>query len=773
MRKALVPGAVAVLFAAVLACGSDSGPLVSGEDAGLAESGTDSGSPHPDGGNKVDGGPANADAGPVAAPFGLDVRPANTTCVAAIRPVVDTGVTLQRVWSGLNFAYPVALTQAPGNNDRWYVVGLSGKISTFLTAAATDADASDFANINVTTHGGEAGLLGIAFHPDWQAKHEVYLSYTRDVLPGDPPSPPGCPLNGSREFTSIVARYKSVDNGLTVVPTADEIFTLGQPYTNHNGGNIQFSPVDKMLYIGFGDGGFANDPCGSGQDLKSPLGKMLRIDVNAGPGKYSVPKDNPFFGSATTMNEIWAYGLRNPWRWSFDSVAGDLWVGDVGQSAWEEIDRVVSGGNYGWNVCEGFHKIGSLTDQCDTAGLLPPVVEHGHGEAQAIVGGFVYRGSAIPSLVGTYIYGDYAVGNIWAIVYDANNTPKAKLIANVTANDLSSFGQGNDGEIYTVELSGVISKLVPAGPPMPDNFPKVLSQTGCTDPKDARKPSFGMIAYDVNSPLWSDGAAKERWLAIPDGKTITVGSDGDFDLPIGSVAMKQFSVGGKRIETRLFMRHDDGGWAGYTYEWNDAETEATLLPGGKVKPVNGGTQQWTYPSRSQCKQCHSAATGGTIGLQVSQLNRTTTYVSTNRVSNELATLEHIGMFTSPLPGAPSTLPALPVPSGVAAVDARARSYLHSNCSHCHQPGGTGQGTMDLRYPTTFHDTQTCNATNTQGAIGSVTNILTPGSPAQSIMSLRIHATDGKRMPALAVSIPDPTGTKLLDQWITGLPAICP
>ncbi len=777
MRKALLPAAAAALLVALFACGSDSGPGVSGDDAGLDEGGTDSGSsPHLDGGGKVDAGhdagvDANADAGPVAAPYGLDARPSNKTCVAAARPVLDTGIALQRMWQGLSLVAPVALKQAPGDNDRWYSVDLYGKISAFPTAAASDADVTTFVTAPVT-FGGEGGLLGLAFHPDFQKNHEVYLAYTRNTVAGDPPSPAGCNINGATYWTEVVSRFHSLDGGLTLDPTPDEILKIGHPYSNHNGGNIAFGPKDGMLYFGTGDGGGGNDPCQSGQDLTSPLGKMLRIDVNAGAGKYNIPKDNPFFGSATTLNEIWAYGLRNPWRWSFDPPTGDLFVGDVGQSTWEEIDHIVSGGNYGWGLCEGKHRLGDTMTLCGTPGFTDPIIELGRTDAQSVIGGYVYRGSAMPSLVGTYIFGDFSLGYIRALTFDANDQPVTTILATVDPSTLASFAVGNDGEIYTLQYDGRISKIVPAGPPVPDTFPKLLSQTGCTDPKDATKPAPGVIPYDLNSPLWSDGAAKERWLAVPDGKTITIGAAGDFDLPIGSVAMKQFSVGGKRIETRLFMRHDDGGWAGYTYEWNDAETEATLLPGGKVKPVNGGAQQWTYPSRSQCKQCHSAATGGTIGLEIAQLNRALTYVATNRVSNELLTLDHIGMFGSPLPGPPSTLAALPVPGSPGAVDARARSYMHANCSHCHRPGGTGQGTMDLRYATSFHDTQTCNAQNTQGAIGNVQTILTPGSPVQSILSLRVHATDGKRMPALAVSVLDPMGTKLVDAWISSV-ATCP
>jgi uncharacterized repeat protein (TIGR03806 family) len=704
---------------------------------------------------------------PVAAPFGLDHRPPNPTCVAKSRPVLDTGVMLAQQWSGIAFAQPIYLTQAPGDDTQWYVVERTGKVRAFPTTATADAQAHDFATVTVNA-AGEGGLLGMAFHPQWPAKREVYVSFTRSVVAGDP-LPPTCP-GSSDVFTSVVARYHSTNNGVSLDSPADEILKVGQPFSNHDGGNIQFGP-DGFLYFGLGDGGSGDDPCGSGQNLGSLLGKILRIDVDAPAGAYKIPADNPLSGNAAARPEIWSYGHRNPWRWSFDKASGDLWLGDVGQNTWEEVDRVVKGGNYGWNTCEGFHKRGSTTALCNTPGLIDPIVEHPRTEAQSITGGYVYRGSAMPSLVGTYIYGDYITGNIWALLYDADNKPTPKVISTVAASTLVSFAQGNDGEVYTVQINGVLSKLVPSGAVQPDSFPQHLSETGCVDPKDPTRPAGGLIPYDVNSPLWSDGAEKERFFAIPDGQTITITPDQDFDLPIGSVAMKTFSVGGKRIETRLFMRHDDGGWAGYTYEWNDAGTDANLLPAGKVKAL-GDSAAWAYPSRTQCIQCHSKATGGTIGLETAQLNRDEVYPATNRIANQLATLDHIGMLATPLAQAPAEAPRLSDPAGKDPLEARARSYLHANCAHCHRPMGGGQGTMDLRYAQALKDTATCNADNTQGMVEGATKLVSPGSPEMSILSRRLHATDGKRMPPVAVSVTDPLGTTVIDDWITSLTA-CP
>jgi uncharacterized repeat protein (TIGR03806 family) len=774
------PAAITLFtLAALFACGSDGSTVSGAADDGGGEASLDPA--HPGVGGLVDGGlggdagevkdAASPDAGPSKAPYGLDKRPSNTTCIARKRPVVDTGVTLQRMWPGIEFPYPVGLQQAPGDNDRWYETDFTGHVYTLTTNATTQTDLNSFADVPNILFGGEAGFLGFAFSPNWQTSHVAYLSYTRLPVAGDPGVNAACGV-AAPNHTEVLARYKSTDGGKTLAPIPDELLKVGHPYNNHNGGDLHFSPIDGMLYFSLGDGGSGGDPCGSGQDRKSFLGKMIRIDPSGlVPGSYAIPKDNPFVGSATTLNEIYALGLRNPWRWSFDKGTGDVWVGDVGQSAFEEIDRIVPGGDYGWNVCEGFEHYGITGAPCATPGMVDPVVAHGRNDAQAIIGGYVYRGTALPSLVGTYIYGDFELGTIWALTYDTDGTPVPKVIASLQPGTLLAFGQGNDGEVYTLDYLGAARKLVPSAPPQADTFPQLLSQTGCVDPNDATKPSATTIPYDVNSPLWSDGAQKDRFFAVPDGAAIGVGADGDWDLPIGSVAMKTFVAAGKRVETRLFMRHDDGGWAGYTYEWNDQGTDATLLPAGKVKTLANG-QRWTFPSRQQCLQCHSPATGGTIGLETAQLNRDFVYDATNRISNELATLDHIGLFTSKLSAAPASLPKLPVPAGTDPLESRSRSYLHANCAFCHRPGGGGRGTMDLRYAGTFADTQTCNAPTTQGSIGGSSVILSPGAPSQSVLSLRVHAVDGTRMPPVAVSQPDPLGTALLDEWISGV-ATCP
>ncbi|HEX8706475.1 MAG TPA: PQQ-dependent sugar dehydrogenase [Myxococcaceae bacterium] len=695
--------------------------------------------------------------GPQPAPYGLDERPSNTTCLARERPVENTGVSTQLVFPNLRFSQPVFALQAPGDGSRVFVVERGGIVRVFANDNATTT-ASNFIDINARVNaeaGGEAGLLGMAFHPNFATNREVFLSYTG--------------FGGPTDLRSVISRFKSNDNGATLDPASEEILlTIDQPYTNHNGGGIAFGP-DGFLYIGMGDGGSGGDPQNYAQNLNSLLGKFLRIDVN-GAKPYAIPATNPFRGGGGRP-EIFAWGLRNPWRWSFDRATGELWAGDVGQGALEEVDRIVLGGNYGWRIKEGDQCYNPRTG-CSSAGLIDPIVQYPRTEGVSITGGYVYRGTAIPPLVGRFIYGDYGSGRIWAVANHPTTGAAVPQLLVDTSLGIGSFGEMLDGEVLVVDLNGGrLHKLVPSGTQLPVTFPQKLSETGCVDAANPQRPASGLIPYDVNAPLWSDGAAKERFLALPDGQSIRVGADGDWELPIGTVLVKTFFLGAKRVETRLFMRHTDGTWSGYSYEWDEAQTDATLLPANKSRQV--GNQTWYYPSRAECLQCHTGAAGHSLGLETGQLNRDLTYVSTQRISNQLATFEHIGLFEAPLGAAPDSLTRYPVPTGGDSLELRARAYLHSNCASCHRPNGTGRGPADFRFSTPLAQASFCGTTPQQGSLGVTdARLLAPGAPARSVLSLRMHALDANRMPPLASRVKDTEGVGLVDAWISSLTA-CP
>ena len=754
---------IALLTAAGLgalgACGSDDPEAVDTGDGSAGEGGLD-----PD-----------VAVPPMRAEFGLDTRPANATCKAPARPPSNAPVKFERVFATANLGGPMMIAQMPGDNTRWFVAlrGANNGDTTEIVSfnVATPATLTTVATIGpLGAMTSEGGLLGMAFHPKCTAAScKLYVTWVRNGTVST-----GNPLNGQSE----VGYFTSTNNGATFAGYTPILGPFDQPAPNHNGGGIAFGK-DGFLYLGFGDGGAGDDAFVNGQKKTGFFSKILRIDVDnpEAPLKYGIPVGNPYKAGGGEP-ATFAMGFRNPFRISVDRETNEVWAADVGQNQWEEVDaKIKVGANYGWPCREGLHDyLNANATKCPSnLGMTDPIVEHRHvpNNSRSITGGVVYRGKAIPGFVGSYVYGDYAKQELWTLSFDpGTGEAKATQLADPVASWVS-FAEDNDGEVYAVALNqGDIYKLVPAQPAGPNTFPDRLSKTGCVDPGDVKKPAAGLVPYGVNAALWSDGASKERWLAVPDGKSIGVSDvDGDFDFPSGSVLVKTFSLGGKRIETRLFMRHDDGGWNGYTYEWLDDESDAVLLPAGKTKTV--GMQTWTYPSRSDCVSCHTDAAGRSLGLELGQLNGEYTYPSTNRISNQLKTLDHIGMFDKPLGKPVDQILAYPDPYGTAAVDQRARAYLHSNCSNCHRPKGGGRGNMDLRFGTAFTDTKSCNVIPEAGDIGVAGAMLfVPGNPAKSLLSVRAGSPAANRMPPLASSVVDAPGVKVIDDWITSVTA-CP
>jgi uncharacterized repeat protein (TIGR03806 family) len=698
---------------------------------------------------------------------GLDSRPSNTTCLAPERPTTSSSIQLGPVFANLTFINAVALLQAPGDASRWFVVRQNGVVRVFDNTPSV-ATSSTFIDIKSrVTSGGETGLLGMAFHPNWPATPEVFLSYTRDS-----------PLR------SVISRFTSNNGGLTLDATSEQVLlTIDQPYANHNGGNIVFGP-DGMLYAGFGDGGNAGDPQNRSQNLTTLLGKMLRINVTGTGATYTIPADNPFSGNSLctagtgtqSCPEIWAFGFRNPWRWSFDRATGDLWVGDVGQNAWEEVDSVTKGGNYAWRQREGAHCY-NPSSGCATPGsllngaiVIDPVTEYAHDSAggESITGGYVYRGSAIPGLAGQYVFGDYISGRIWSHAPGAEDLQKTELLT--TSINISSFGEGLDGELYVLSYSdGKIYNLEPSGGGTVDTIPTKLSETGCVDPTDPARPASGLIPFQPNAPFWSDGAAKERFMGLPDGQALSANASGDWDFPNGTVLVKNFRISNKLIETRLFMRHPDGVWGGYSYEWNDAETEATRVLGGKNKVISG--QTWVYPSEQQCLQCHTEAAGHSLGLETAQQNGSFRYPQTGRTANQVMTLNAIGAIAPVIAGTPDTLPVYRDPYDTAfTLSKRARAYLHSNCSQCHRPGGPTPTNLDFRYTTALSATNACDALPDEGDLGVVdARIIAPGAPERSLVLKRVASLDPvQHMPPLGTTVQDTVAVQLLNDWILQL-----
>lgn len=708
---------------------------------------------------------ASAAATTPAAPpaSGLDARPTNATCIAPARPSAGTGLRFTRAFPALSFASPVVMLQAPRDTSRWFVVEQGGTIRAFANTAnvATSTTALNIASR--VTSGGERGLLGLAFHPQWPTVPHAFVYYTSTA-------------SGNQ---LIVARYRSTDGGTTLDAGTEErllTMTKNQSDSNHNGGNIAFGP-DGLLYVGTGDGGGGGDPQNNAQNLNVLFGKMLRIDVGTSTG-YTIPSGNRWAANARCGStgtgtapcaEIYAYGFRNPWKWSFDRTTGDLWMGDVGQNAREEVNVVTSGANYGWRLREGLQCF-NPSSNCGTTGangdaLVAPVVDYDRGAGASITGGYVYRGSVLGDFVGRYLFADFSSSRVyaWTPGTPARTLTSSDSIATAPENP-AAFAQDANGELYLVGYGGGIYALAPASGGT-DTVPTLLSATGCVDPTDAKRPYSGLIPYAPNAPFWSDGADKLRWIGLPQGGTIAPQANGDWEFPNGTVLVKSFRLGGRFIETRLFMKHPDGTWAGYTYEWNDAETDATRVTAGKSKQI--GSQTWIYPSEAQCLQCHTQIAGRSLGLETAQLNGTFAYPQTGRTANQVTTLNTIGAISPQLTG---TLPAYPDPFGTSGTLAeRARAYLHTNCSQCHRPSGPTPVTLDLRYSATLAQTNACGVAPSAGTLGIANaQLIAPGDPARSVLLARMNRRDANAMPPLGSTVVDAQGVQLVQQWIAGL-----
>lgn len=684
-------------------------------------------------------------------PSGLTERPANNECVAFARQT--TGGSTEASALAINLNAPVSgLYQAPGDSSRWFATTTSGRIAVF----ANTPDVTSYSTVSgvpSVNNDGEGGLLSMAFHPQFASNRYVFLSYTATDSFG--------------EMVSRISRYtlgtnNSLSGGVNFIE-------LSQPAANHNGGNIAFGP-DGFLYIGFGDGGGAEDTFNNGQNPATFHSKILRINVDQADATagtpYSIPASNPTSTAPGYKREIFAQGFRNPWKWSFDRMTGELWVADVGQYAWEEVNRVQAGRNYGWPITEGKHCFN--TTSCNTAGLTAPVFEYDHNAGCSITGGFVYRGSAIPALQGKYVYGDFCAQGVYSTTLNGSSqreqlTPAPGII--------TTFGEASDGEIMLGDYHGAIYRLTASNSAPAAEAPATLSEHPCYADTVSKQLSPGVIPYSVNSQLWSDGADKTRYVALPDGKKISLNTKGDMLFPIGSVLVKEFYHQQQIVETRFMMRHDTG-WAGYSYEWNADGTDATLSTQAHTKVIDDSYTH-IFPSPTQCFQCHTTAANIALGLETAQLNRLHHYDSTNLDANQLDTWQHIGLFTTAITATNRNRYIPPVDDSRASVTERARGYLHSNCSGCHRPGGF-PANMDLRYDTSLRLTGLCNVDPVSGDLGiSGAKLLVPGNAGQSLLYQRMARTDQHQMPPLARDTVDTEALAVVRTWIEGTGSCSP
>ncbi len=458
-------------------------------------------------------------------------------------------IVLENAFPNLNFSRPVDLQNAGDGSNRIFVVEQAGIIKVFANDAGVSS-ASIFLDIRdrVDDSANEEGLLGLAFHPDYENNGYFYVNYTAD--------------NPAR---TVIARYRvSASDSNTADPNSELVMMeIDKPFSNHNAGALAFGPNDGYLYITTGDGGSGGDPQNNGQNRATLLGSILRIDVDnaAGGLHYAIPDDNPFKGNSNGWREeIFAYGLRNPWRISFDPVTGWLWAADVGQNAYEEIDIIESGKNYGWRIMEGLHCFNP--PNCDTTGLTLPIWEYDHSEGQSITGGYVYRGSEIPPIVGTYVYADYVSGKIWFLNYDGSG-PASNVLFDDTNLFIASFGVDEQKELYICAFDGRIYKFKfnpngvedrpgnSQGFRLEQNYPNPFNpQTtipfGLSRVADATLKIFNHLGQEVQS--WY-----MRNLTSGEHRVVWNGTDHNGNSAVSGIYYYQLTVDHQYSETRQLM----------------------------------------------------------------------------------------------------------------------------------------------------------------------------------------------------------------------------
>lgn len=732
-------------------------------------------------------------------------------------PGTPGGFTLEDAFPGLTFQNPIKMLPRPRTTSELWVIGREGHIWSFQNTPGV-ATKTQVLNITSNTMGwGDSGLLGFAFHPEFGqpgSPNRGYVYVTYNFVPDSNTGTDGKSFNRLSRFT--------LADGATSISRSSELVMINQfdEHDWHNQGDLFFG-ADGFLYVGMGDEGGLNNVYGNAQRIDGGLfSGVLRIDVNQDSSRshpirrqpqaggevpagwpatfsqgYGIPNDNPWQDAGGgLLEEFWAIGLRNPYRMSPDPVTGTVFIGDVGQTGMEEVNILAKGGNYQWSYKEGT-AAGPNAQPANLIGTNKPPY-HAYAQTdgnRCVIGGHVYRGAAhTAALGGQYVFGDYTSGRIWAMKWQGLGTPEIRQVASTTGYTLSGFGLDHGQEIYVMSLNftGRILKLStrPAPPP-----PATLSATGAFEDLTTLKPARGVLPYGVNAPLFSDNADKQRWIAVPnDGapyaadERVGFQAGSPWSYPVGTVLIKHFALPVndanpsvlRRLETRFMVRAADGSWYGVTYKWRANGSDADLMASGLVENVSittttGGTrtQAWTYPSRSDCMQCHNTAAGGALGLRTWQLNGSYNYPGTTTTANQLQAWSNIGMFDQTLTAGQISgfLKASGLKDESASLEARVRSYIDSNCAHCHLPGGA-QAQIDARFSTPLAAQNLLNAavSNPLGVSGA--QVVRPGSLAQSLLHVRLASLGAEKMPPIAKNVVDSQAVAVMARWINNLVA---
>ncbi|MAT15496.1 MAG: hypothetical protein CMJ46_09540 [Planctomyces sp.] len=746
--------------------------------------------------------PAAADE-PVSDFFKVKERVPVTTSNVIGSPEPPKPYRLKRVYPQLKFDQPVAMVAEPGTN-RIFVVQFGGQILSFEDGT-TRPELTEVFNIHTPTL--RRDPYNITFHPDYVNNRRLYIFAevrTRNV---------------DKSERIEVYEYKMGEGENAKIDPASERMIIDWKSRGHTGGGITFGP-DGYFYISTGDGTTGSDVDVTGQDITDLQSGILRIDVDRQENglPYAIPEDNPFNHIPEARHELWAYGLRAPWRMDWDLPTETLYIGDVGQDVWEMIHVGKKGANYGWSAYEGGLPFIPERLQNHSAEVVKPIAVHHHTESRSITGGYVYRGPSLPELHEAYIYCDYATGKVWGLRYVNGEVTWNEELAD-SSYSVPTFGKDHQDELYFVDYADGFLLQLEHNPYIDRkvDFPTTLSATGLYESVPDNQPAAGVMKYEIVAPGFHDGATEELWLAIPKGGWIEPAGWGGWNFQDGAVALQTLSLEltpgeKKRIETRLLTRQE-GEWLGYSYLWNDEQTEATLVEknGRKVELAEADPHQpgktrkltWNIPSRAECMSCHSRQANFVLSLNNIQLDVKKDVGGEQK--SQIDMMKALGFFEKarqpvkaerPAPPAARSkiVPTLaerprirkpgpvkaetPRESGYALVNPydgsadlhlRARSYLQVNCAHCHVKDGGGNAKMELELRQPDRLTQIFGVAPLQGTFDLADGLLiAPGEPARSVLFYRLSKLGSGHMPQVGSHAVDPAAREFLHAWIESL-----
>jgi glucose/arabinose dehydrogenase len=722
-------------------------------------------------------------------------RVPNTTLQFPSSPPIH-GYTTSDAFPGLTFNQPLTIASPPGETNRLFIVEKGGRIQVIpdLTNPAPSLFLDISGRVNPTSEG---GLLGLAFHPGYATNRLFFVVYSLNTTTA----------RGSG-FHVRLARFEAseADPNQALPDSETALISQFHRHANHNAGDVHFGP-DGYLYVSLGDEGGGGDPFLNSRVIdRDFFCAIIRIDVDQRPGslppnphpsvhgEYAIPPDNPFLGATRfdgrdidpdqVRTEFWAVGLRNPWRFTFDSATGRLYCADVGQQEREEVNIIEPGGNYGWNYREGTLPYSGSPPP--DAQLIDPILDYPRSgnppyNGTSITGGVVYRGERFSQLHGDYIFGDWGSGNIWALGYDGTEVTHWTLLT--TATRIVAFGSDPaNGDVLFAEITtGRIGRLIYLDDPVGIPLPPTLADTGAFADLDTLTPQPGIVPYAVNAPFWADHALLSRWFAVPHPEeVIAFHPTANWTLPAGTVWIKHFDleqVRGdpttrRRLETQFLIRNEEGVY-GLTYRWDETGSNAQLVPEEglteTLEIVENGetrTQQWRYPSRTECLACHTPQGGHALGFNTFQLNRDHPYE--DMTTNQLIALSQMGYFNESIDSTDG-LDAMVDPGDQSApLELRVRSHLAVNCSSCHQPQGPALGSWDSRFSTSLEESGIIDGllVNDQGHPAN--RVIKPGSIEESMIWQRIRALGPGHMPPVATLELDHESIALFELWINSL-----